>query len=222
MGTFNYPSPANDVKFDLAVPDQLKAGIFQFTYFRTSCFNDPWILTSPLTSMEGVGNLGMDMPLSVAEVAYIIVQRASTNPYSTSPHELDLVLDPIWAQESSATYDPLDLLFPSDEVILEEIIGPDRPWDDLHHVYYFLHKMKRIEAGEFITTVNGDAPCYFNPLSMHKIYVEGNMASIAKSIPIYISRTPGFVENIFVGVDCSPKEIQIYIELIKEFHDIFA
>jgi hypothetical protein len=111
----------------------------------------------------------------------------------------------------------LDLVFPFDEVILEAMTGPDRPWDDLHHKSYFLPELKRIEAGEFITTMNGDAPCLVNPLATHKIYAEGNMESIAETIPIDISRTPGIVENIFVGADCSPEEIQIYTELFKEF-----
>jgi hypothetical protein len=30
------------------------------------------------------------------------------------------------------------------------------------------------------------------------------------------------VENIFVGEDCSPEEIQIYTDLFKEFRDVFA
>jgi hypothetical protein len=137
MGTFDYLSPANDVKFILVVPDQPKAAIFQVASFRTSYFNDPWILPSPSASMEGVGNPGMDMPLSIAEVAYSIVQQASTNPDLAPPQELDPVLEPIWAQDSLATHDPLDLVFPSDEVILEAMTGPDRPWDDLHHISYF-------------------------------------------------------------------------------------
>jgi hypothetical protein len=41
-------------------------------------------------------------------------------------------------------------------------------------------------------------------------------------IPIDISRIPGIVENIFIGADCSPEEIQIYTDLFKEFHDVFS
>jgi hypothetical protein len=43
------------------------------------------------------------------------------------------------------------------------------------------------------------------------------METIAEMIPIDISRTPGIVENIFVGADFSPEEIQIYTDLFKEF-----
>jgi hypothetical protein len=107
-------------------------------------------------------------------------------------------------------------------VILEAMTGPNKPWDDLHHISYFLLALRRIEAREFTTTVNGDAPCPINPLATHIICVEGNMASIVETIPIDISRTPGIMENIFIEADYSPEEIQIYTELFKEFHDIFA
>jgi hypothetical protein len=99
--------------------------------------------------------------------------------------------------------------------------GPDRPWDDLHHRSYFLPELRRIEAGEFVLTMNGDSPCPINPLAMHRVYAEGNMESIATMIPIDISRTPGIVENVFVGADFSPEEIQIYTELFKEFAMFF-
>lgn len=70
--------------------------------------------------------------------------------------------------------------------------------------------------------MTGDRSCPINPLATHSVYVEGNMATIAETIPIDISRTPGVVENVFVEADYSPEEIQIYTDLFKEFCDIFA
>jgi len=105
---------------------------------------------------------------------------------------------------------------------LEEMTGMDRTWDDLHHISYFLPKLRRVEVGEFTTIVNGDAHFPVNPLATHRIYVEGNMESIAETIPIDISRTHDVVQNVFVGGDCPPKEIQIYSELFKKFHNVFA
>ena len=102
------------------------------------------------------------------------------------------------------------------------MIGPDRPWDDLHHRSYFLPELRRIEAGEFVLTMTGDRSCPINPLEMNVVYVEGNMESIIEMIPIDISRTPGIMENFFIGVDCSPEEIRIYTELFNEFHDMFS
>jgi hypothetical protein len=121
-----------------------------------------------------------------------------------------------------AIYDLLNLVFPSNKVILEEMTGPDKPWDDLHHKSYSLPELRRIEAREFITTMNGDALCPVNPLATHGIYVERNMESIAETIPIDNSITLGIVENIFVDADCSPEEIQIYTELFGEFRDVFS
>jgi hypothetical protein len=80
--------------------------------------------------------------------------------------------------------------------------GLDRPWDDLHHRYYFLPQLRRVEAEEFTMTMNGYATCHVNPLATHKIYVEGNMVSIDETILIDISKNPGIVENIFIRVDC--------------------
>jgi hypothetical protein len=100
--------------------------------------------------------------------------------------------------------------------------SPDKPWDDLHHRSYFLPELHRIEAGEFTITMTRDQSCLINLLATKEIYAEGNMATIAETIPIKISRNPGIVENVFVGVDCFPEEIQIYTDLFKEFRDVFT
>jgi hypothetical protein len=70
--------------------------------------------------------------------------------------------------------------------------------------------------------MTGDQPCPINLLATKDIYAEGNMETIAETIPINISRTPSVVENVFVRADCSLEEIQIYMDLFKEFHDVFA
>jgi hypothetical protein len=222
MATFDYPPPSGNAKFISVVPDHPKAKIFQLLSFRTTYFSDPWNLPSPSALMDGTGHPGMPMPLSTVEVAYSIFQQASTNPDLTPAQELDLVLEPILDQGSLSTTDSLDLVFPSDEVILEALTSSDRPWDDLHHRSYFLLELRKIKVGEFMLTMTGDRSCHVNPLAMHTIYVEGNMETIAEMIPIDISRTPGIVENVFVGADCSPEEIRIYTNLFKEFRDVFA
>jgi hypothetical protein len=68
----------------------------------------------------------------------------------------------------------------------------------------------------------GDRFCPINPMDMYAIYAEGNMTTIAETIPIDIYRTPGVVENVFVGEKCSPEEIHIYTNLFKEFRDVLA
>jgi hypothetical protein len=85
MGNFDYPFPSNDVRFISVVPDHLRDAIFQVSFFKMSYFHDIWNLPSPSASMEGIGHLGMAMPLSAAEVVYNIAQQASANPNLAPP-----------------------------------------------------------------------------------------------------------------------------------------
>jgi hypothetical protein len=219
MGTFDYPPPQGDVKF---VSDHHKVDIFQVSSFRKTYFNDPWILPSPSAMMEGMKHHGMSTPLSAVEEVYSLVQQASDDTDPTPAQELDPIPELIWVQGSLVGTDSLDLVLPSDEAIIEAMTSPNKPWDDLHHSSYFLPELSRIEIGEFTLTMNGDRSCPINPLATHEVYVEGNMETIIETIPINISRTPNVVENVFVGADCSPEEIQIYTDLFKEFRNVFS
>jgi hypothetical protein len=219
MGTFDYPPPQGVVKF---ISTHHKAEIFHVSSFRTTYFHDPWTLPSPSNTMDATGHAGMSTPLSAAEVAYSLVQQTSATPNPIPAPELDPLLEPIWAQDSLVNTDSLDLVLPSDEAIIEAMTGPDKPWEDLHHRSYFLPELHQIEVGEFTITMTGDQPCPINLLATQDIYAEGNMATIAKTLPINISRNPGVVENVFVRADFSPEEIQIYTDLFKEFRNVFA
>jgi hypothetical protein len=143
MGTFNYPPPHGNIKF---ISNHHKVDIFQVSSFRTTYFKDPWILPSPSAMMNETGHPGMSIPLSVAEVAYSLVQQASTNIDPTPAQELDPLLEPIWAQCSLTNTDLLDLVFLSDEAVIKEMTSLDKPWEDLHHRSYFLPKLSQIEA----------------------------------------------------------------------------
>jgi hypothetical protein len=148
--------------------------------------------------------------------------KTSADPDPTPAQKLDPVLEPIWAQYFLSSTNYLYLVLPSDEEILEALTGPDRPWDDLHHRSYFLSELIRIEAREFILAMNGDRYYPINPLATHAFYAKGNMETIIEMIPIDIFRTPGIVENFFVGADFYPEEIQIKTNLFKELCDVFA
>ena len=139
------------------------------------------------------------------------------DPVTSQMDEEDHVLEPIWATSSSCSRDYLDDTLPSDEAIVEAMNGSDRPWDDMHHRYYFLPELARIEQDDFRSILSEIVGHTIVPLDTHDIYVEGNMASISPTITIDISCTPGKIENVHIGVDCSPEEISIYTELVKEF-----
>jgi hypothetical protein len=124
MGTFGYLPPQGDVKF---ISDHHKVEIFQVLSFRTTYFNDPWILPSPSATMDGTGHLGMSMPLSTAEIAYSLVQQASANIDPTLAQELDPLLQPIWAQVSLANTDLLDLVLPSDKEVIKVMTSLNKP-----------------------------------------------------------------------------------------------
>jgi hypothetical protein len=95
--------------------------------------------------------------------------------------------------------------------------GSDKPWNDMHHHYYFFLELARIKQDEFLSTLRDIVGHSIVPPDTHDIYVEGNMVSISPTIVVDISHTPGKIENVHIGVDCSPKEILIHIELFKEF-----
>jgi len=48
------------------------------------------------------------------------------------------------------------------------------------------------------------------------------MGNIIQTMPIDISIKPSIVENVHIGVTCSPDEIKLYTHLFPEFGDVFA
>ena len=87
---------------------------------------------------------------------------------------------------------------------------------DLHHRSYFLPELSRIENQEFHLRLSEDVDIPINPLPREGVFVEGNMENIFATIPINISVNPDVVENIYIGANCSPEEIAIYMTLFKE------
>jgi hypothetical protein len=160
------------------------------TSFRMSYMHDPWMLPSPSSSVEGRVHVGMDEPLSAVEVSYQAIQRAMTDPDQTPSvtEEDDLFPEPVWAQNSSSSQDCLDTIFPSDEAIIEEMVGAERPWGDMHQRSYFLPELSHVENGEFKSAIIRSVDRTVNPLARHGVYAEGNMANISETIPINISR----------------------------------
>jgi hypothetical protein len=168
-------------------------------------------------SYEGQSHIGMAMPLSMTEVVYqsILDTTADSYPSSLWMDEVDPSLELVWVIKSSCLHDFLDDTLPLDEAILEAMYGPDGPWDDMHHCSYFLLELVRIEQDDIKSTLSEMVGHVVVPLDTHGIYAEGNMENISPIVTIDISRIPGKIENVYIGGDCSPKEIQIYIDLFK-------
>lgn len=57
---------------------------------------------------------------------------------------------------------------------------------------------------------------------MHNAYVEGSMVNIWQMIPINISNKPSIIDNGFIKANLSPKEIETYTALFKEYCDVFT
>lgn len=99
--------------------------------------------------------------------------------------------------------------------------GVDQPWEYLHHRSYFIPPLHEVES-RFSNLLTSNVCMVSNPLALAHLFVKGNMSITSKTIPINISRNPNVIENVFIGADCSPEEIQIYADLFKEFRDVFA
>jgi hypothetical protein len=132
-------------------------------------------------------------------------------------NEKDPILEPMWDTSTYCSHDFLDDTLPSYEAIIEAMNGSNKPWDDMHHCSYFLRELARIEEDDFRSTLSEIVGHIVVPLDMHDIYDEENMESISPTITIDMSRIPGKIENVYIGVDCSLEEILIYTELFKEF-----
>jgi hypothetical protein len=128
-------------------------------------------------------------------------------------------------------HDPLySRHFQCDEEILEELQGPDSPWDALHHRALFLpqealmppshNPVYAVETKDFIPS--GPIDWFNNPIPAPDAFEEGNLANISPTIKIDISIKPGIVEEIIIGAACTPQEIAAYKALFQEYRDIFA
>ena len=87
----------------------------------------------------------------MAEVAYQAIFDATVDSISTPPvsEESDEAYFSIWEENSTYSYDFLDMVFPSYEAIMEAMIGLEKICEDLHHNSYFLPELSMIESYDF-------------------------------------------------------------------------
>ena len=70
-----------------------------------------------------------------------------------------------------------------------------------------------MECGDFREILSEKIGSLMVPLNSPIQMANGNMANLSPTIPINISRYPRKVENVYIGVDCSPDEIKEYTAL---------
>ena len=117
MGTFDFPAPINYIG-STSVGKSI-ATIVDRT--------DPWVLPS---------HHEPKVPLSTVEVAYQAITQTIVDPFLvplTVSKELEEAYLPAWAKNSLHSTDCLDIVLPSNEVILEAVCGRDKICEDLHH-----------------------------------------------------------------------------------------
>jgi hypothetical protein len=108
--------------------------------------------------------------------------------------------------------------FHFDEEILKELNHPDYPWDELHHRALFFPQeastppkqppIYAVKTKDFISS--GPINWFKNPILSLDAFEKGNMANISPTIKIDISIKNGIIEEITIGVACTPQEITAY------------
>ena len=116
--------------------------------FGTCHMGDPWILPLSSPSSESIET---SMSLPAVMIAYQANLEFSAEPCSSSSQteEEDPYVLPAWAVQSSHAHDCLDMVFPSDEAIIEAMTGVEPPWEELHHRSYFLLELDLLEHEDY-------------------------------------------------------------------------
>ena len=144
MGTFICPAPILMIGSSFVGSSTSTRSV----PFHTSHMGDPWILPSPSPSSEAIET---SVPFPAVMIAYQANLQSAAEPCSSSSRteEEDPYVLPAWAVQSSHAHDCLDMVFPSDEVIIEAMSGVEPPWEELHHRSYFLPELDLLEHEDY-------------------------------------------------------------------------
>jgi hypothetical protein len=180
--------------------------------------SDPWVVPSPLE----FDALGDTIPLSPFEASYNSIQSASPSLDDQHPLASNTYLFPSWLDSLSSTFYYILQIFPSDESIMEMLSIEEAPWDDNHHRSSFLLSLDEIDKDIDCIFPDSVVDSLQSPILTHDTTSEGNLGNISSTITIDISIKEGIVENVHLDANCSPKEVENYTSLFKEFHNVFA
>ena len=130
---------------------------------------------------------------------------------------LDHYYMPYWLEHPSPSLDYLSHTLPTDESIMEVMSLDEMPWEYYHHRYSFLPPYHMVE-NHFASTVSSNIVLNSQSLILTRsVDSEGNLCNITKTIPVDVSMKLGVSENISIGQNSSPQEIQTYTTLFKYF-----
>ena len=128
----------------------------------------------------------------------------------------------VWVHRSldfGTPSNPFSSMFLTNENVLEAMMLEGEPWEDYHHHSH----LPDYEENYLSEIYHPPIKKFFsNSLPINAIDSEGNLSNIEETISIDISTKPGIVENINVGISCSPSELETYRSLFHEFRDVFS
>ena len=131
------------------------------------------------------------------------------NPKSSSPV--------VWVDRSldfDTPSDPFSSTFLTDENIVESMMSEGEPWEDHHHRSH----LQDYEEDNLSELYHPSIKTLFlNSFPINAIESKKNLSNIEETISIDISTKPRMVENIHVGVSCSPSKLETYRSLFREF-----
>ena len=174
--------------------------------FKTNYLSNPWTLPKPDTLVDREGMMGMASPLSTAKVAYQVVQEKITDTCSSNlaDEERNIYPMPILSMSSSIESDPLDTELFVDETIMEVMCPIEKPWEISHHRSSFIPTTDQLKKINLELTIDKKFDWFKCPFPAQSIIIEGNLSNISNTIPTNISSNTDVIENIMIGVDCSP------------------
>ena len=136
--------------------------------------------------------------------------------------EKDIYPMPILRMNSSIESDLLDTKQFVDETIMEVMCPIEKAWDIYHHRSSFIPTIDQLKKIDLELTIDKKFDWFKCPFLAQSVFIEGNLSNISNTIPINIYSNPDIIENIMIGLDCSPQEIEIYTSLFKEYRVIFS
>lgn len=201
MGSFDLLAPSQKIPV-FAISQVANESEYHEVPFRTNYLNGSWTLPNLNASTQGEGFMGMASPLSAMDIAYL---ELTTDEGQDLPkrEEIDQFDSPTWILNSPKNVDPIDLVLPSDEAMMEAMTKTKKSWGDLHQISYSLLNLDNMQEIEHDLKNYVGYDWYCSLVATHEVLAKGNMSNISKTIPINISKTPGVVEFFFIGADCS-------------------